>query len=417
MPERGGHGSLAGMTSSAPSRPAARPAPEPDRAPGRAGSSPPGGARTATARIEALDLARLLAILGMMAVHLLAPLALDPASTGIQGHLARAADALAAGSASTLFAVIGGCSLVLATRRPLARGECGRAVASVLVRGACVTLLGLVLELAPTSVMVVLVPFGLSMMLTAPLLLVPSRVLVPLLGVLALGGAPLAAAVPGPVEFGTVTLLSLDDPVGVLRGLVLTGQYPLITWVPYLLLGIVLMRGLLRAQQHGDPVRSSRQMLLAGAVTAAAGHALPLLAAALGHATPGAWYTAAPHTGTLGDMLATAGLSAAVLGALTWALPAGRQLQSRTARTLRAAGAAPLSIYVGHVLLTTAALLLAVVASGGELTSMPWYVAGVGVLGVHVVLTLALGAVLAARGGRGPLEALVARTVRRLTRV
>ena len=48
---------------------------------------------------------------------------------------------------------------------------------------------------------------------------------------------------------------------------------------------------------------------------------------------------------------------------------------------------------------------------------MPWYVAGVGVLGVHVVLTLALGAVLAARGGRGPLEALVARTVRRLTRV
>src|SRR5699024_3556114 len=139
-------------------------------------------------------------------------------------------------------------------------------------RGACVTLLGLVLELAPTSVMVVLVPFGLSMMLTAPLLLVPSRVLVPLLGVLALGGAPLAAAVPGPVEFGTVTLLSLDDPVGVLRGLVLTGQYPLITWVPYLLLGIVLMRGLLRAQQHGDPVRSSRHVLLAGAVTAAAAH-------------------------------------------------------------------------------------------------------------------------------------------------
>src|SRR5699024_12597 len=337
--------------SSAPSRPAARPAPEPDRAPGRAGSCPPGGARTATARIEALDLARLLAILGMMAVHLLAPLALDPASTGIQGHLARAADALAAGSASTLFAVIGGCSLVLATRRPLARGECGRAVASVLVRGACVTLLGLV-------------PFGLSMMLTAPLLLVPSRVLVPLLGVLALGGAPLAAAVPGPVEFGTVTLLSLDDPVGVLRGLVLTGQYPLITWVPYLLLGIVLMRGLLRAQQHGDPVRSSRPMLLAGADTAAAGHALPLLAAALGHATPGAWYTAAPHTGTLGDMLATAGLSAAVLGALTWALPAGRQLQSRTARTLRAAGAAPLSIYVGHVLLPTAAPHPAAPASG-----------------------------------------------------
>src|SRR5699024_3556115 len=116
-----------------------------------------------------------------------------------------------------------------------------------------------------------------------------------------------------------------------------------------------------------------------GAGTAAAGPALALPAAAPGHATPGASYTAAPRTGTLGAMLATAGLSAAVLGALTWALPAGRQLQSSTARTLRAAGAAPLSIYVGHVLLTTAALLLAVVASGGELTSMPLYVADVGV--------------------------------------
>lgn len=379
----------------------------------RAPDHQPAHERAAT-RIEALDLVRLLAIVGMMTAHLLAPLALVPDADGIQALLAQVAHVLTEGTSSTLFAVIGGCSLVLATRRRLEIGDRRGAVVSVLVRGACVVAIGLLLELLPSSVMVVLVPFGLAMMLTAPLLLVPSRALVAPLVLLAAAGHPLAQSVPGPVEFGTVTLLSLDDPIGVLRGIILTGQYPLITWVPYLVLGMMLMRRLLHAQQTGQVRCSARRIAAIGVLAALLGHALPLVARMLGASTQGAWYMAAPHTGTLGDMLATGGVAVALIASAIWLLPPGRHLVRRSARILRSAGAAPLSLYVLHVLLTSVGLIAAVVLSGGELTTMPWYVAGMGVLGVHLLLVVAVGAVLARRGSRGPLEALLARIGRRV---
>lgn len=426
MPGPAGTGSLVDMSTPAPSPassaltttdPATGQDDAPIAAPGD-GAAPATGPGTPTAgtRLVALDLVRLVAIVGMMSVHLLGPIAQDPERSGIVAGIARLADAIGDGNASTLFAVIGGGSLVLASRRRLERGERGRAVAAVLVRGACVTALGLVLELAPSTVIVVLVPFGLAMMITAPLLLVPSGVLLALGGVLVVLGRPLAAAVPGAVEFGAVTLLSLEDPAGLLRGIVLTGQYPLITWVPYLLLGVVLMRALLRGAQSDEAAGTSRRAVLLGAAAAMLGHTLPLLAGALGHSAPGSWYTAAPHTGTVADMLATAGLATALIGAATWCLPAERPLRGTAGAALRSAGAAPLSIYVGHVLLTGIALILAVLVTGGELTTMPWYVAGLGVLGLHVLLALGLGALLAARGSRGPLEALIARIVRRSVR-
>lgn len=374
----------------------------------RAVHAPSGGGR-----LDFLDLARALAVIGMMSAHLLAPLAAVPGSSDFQGLLARAAALFAEGYPSTLFAVIGGSSLVLSTRRRLAVGDRRGAVVSALVRGLCVCVIGLVLELLPSSVMVVLVPFGLAMMITAPLLLVPSRVLVPLIAVIAVGGHPLAMAVPGRVELGTVTLLSLADPLAVLRGIVLTGQYPLITLVPYLLTGVVLMRGLLRAHRSLVLAKWSRRVAAGGVLAAALGHALPLLAGAFGHAEPGSWYMADPHTGTLGDMLATAGVAAALIGLLTGLLPADRRVHGRLSRAVRAAGAAPLTLYVGHVLLTSISLILAVVLSGGELVAMPWYVAGAGVLCVHVTLAIGLGALLAAKERRGPLEALLGRVVRR----
>src|SRR5690625_453271 len=73
------------------------------------------GARSAlTSRIEALDLVRLLAIVGMMATHLLVPLSMTPEAAGPESAAARIAGVLAEGTSSTLFAVVGGCSLVLA---------------------------------------------------------------------------------------------------------------------------------------------------------------------------------------------------------------------------------------------------------------------------------------------------------------
>ncbi|HJB10997.1 MAG TPA: DUF1624 domain-containing protein [Candidatus Brachybacterium merdavium] len=231
------------------------------------------GARSAlTSRIEALDLVRLLAIVGMMATHLLVPLSMTPEAAGPERAAARIAGVLAEGTSSTLFAVVGGCSLVLAARTRLLAGDRRGAVLAGVLRGALVTGLGLLLEMVPTSVVVVLVPFGLGMMLTAPLLLVPSRVLLLMVALLSVIGGPLRALVPGRVELGAVTLLSLDDPVGTARGLLLTGMYPVITWVPYLLLGVVLMRYLLRAQAAGRTARRTLLAVATGSALALIGH-------------------------------------------------------------------------------------------------------------------------------------------------
>ena len=375
-----------------------------------------GACASPTSRIEALDLVRLLAIVGMMATHLLVPLSMAPEAAGPESAAAQVAGVLAEGTSSTLFAVVGGCSLVLASRQRLMAGDRRGAVLAGVLRGAIVMGLGLLLETVPTTVMVVLVPFGLGMMLTAPLLLVPSRVLLPLAALLSLSGGPLRALVPGPVELGAVTLLSLDDPAGTARGLLLTGMYPVITWVPYLLLGVVLMRSLLREQAAGWSPRWSLLAAGSGAAAAFVGYGLGPIAGAFGHSAPGSWYMAAAHTGTVADMAGTTGVSVAMIGAATFLLPPHRHVRAGILRPLRAAGAAPLTIYVAHVLLTGVALIGYAIVSGGEPSTMPWYVAGAGILGIHLVLMVCFGALLSATGRRGPLEALISRLVRRAVR-
>lgn len=367
-------------------------------------------------RIEALDLVRLLAIVGMIATHLLAPLAMDPDAAGLQSAAARVTSVMAEGTASTLFAVVGGCSLVLASSKRLAAGDRRGAVLSGVLRGALVMGFGSLLELVPSSVDVVLVPFGLGMMITAPLLLVPSRFLVLLAAVLSLLGGPLRAVVPGPVELGAVSLLSLDDPAGLARGLLLTGMYPVITWVAYLLLGIVLMRSLLRAQQAGRFARWSLLAAGSGAAAALLGYGIEPVAGMLGHSSPGSWYMATAHTGTVADMIATTGVSVSLIGVATRMVPPHRHLRGATLRSLRAAGAAPLTIYVAHVLATGVALVGYVIASSGDLSTLPWYVAGAGVLVIHLLLVVCFGALLAGTGRKGPLEALISRLVRRVVR-
>jgi len=87
----------------------------------------------------------------------------------------------------------------------------------------------------------------------------------------------------------------------------------------------------------------------------------------------------------------------AVLCLLTSALPA-RAL--RAIEPLRCAGAAPLTIYVVHVTLLTA---LQPLAAGNA----SWLAAGWVAWGIQVAIALAIGALLASSGARGPLERVV----------
>jgi hypothetical protein len=381
-------------------------------------------------RIEALDLVRFLAIIGMMVTHLLVPLAMADGVAAWERVAARTAEVVFEGSSSTLFAVVGGCSLVLATRSRMAAGDRRGAVLSGVIRGALVTIIGLLVGFVPSSVI------GLGMMLTAPLLLCKDRVLVAIVALSTLVGAPVNNAVRSSSEIvqeiGNVTPLNLLEPVALVRGLALTGMYPLVTWLPYLLVGVLLMRSLLRAMGSGTVRRWSLRALTFGAGASVLAHAVsalakawardvgvePILVSLTGFGAPlngDPWALLAgnPHTGTVTDMLATGGLAVALIGLLTLLLPPNRHLTSTPMRALRSAGAAPLTVYTVHVILTGVTTVLFLVLTGGEVSSIPWYAASVGILAIHLVLLVALGALLAHRGTRGPLEALLGRAVSR----
>jgi len=143
------------------------------REPARAAGS--AAATASSSRIVAIDLARWLAIVGMMSAHLLSSVA--GSWTGATGAQAQAADVVLAGAngnASSLFAVLAGVSLVLATRSMLARGARGAALRSVLGRAIVVGAVGVVLASTAPPVYVVLNFLAFAMVVAAPLLLLPS---------------------------------------------------------------------------------------------------------------------------------------------------------------------------------------------------------------------------------------------------
>ena len=113
------------------------------------------------------------------------------------------------------------------------------------------------------------------------------------------------------------------------------------------------------------------------------------------------WWLAvdAPHSGTPLDLARTTGSALAVLGLMLLLAHVARPLLWLPA----AVGAAPLTLYALHVVLTTADL--------GRDADRPYVFAG------HVLLLSVVGAALRAAGMRGPLEAgvgVASRTARNL---
>ena len=80
--------------------------------------------------------------------------------------------------------------------------------------------------------------------------------------------------------------------------------------------------------------------------------------------------------------------------------------------TVRAAGAAPLTIYALHIVATGVILEPALQDPATWDTGFPWWVAGVGAYALQLAGALVIGAILAASGKRGPLEAAVSGVVR-----
>lgn len=381
----------------------------------------------AASRVWGLDLARFLALIGMMVVHVwkLAP---DGSETVLAG--------LVSGKAAALFALLAGVGVALTTRADLAAGRVGAARASVFGRGAALVVLGLTLALMPTSVVVILVYYGVLFWLLIPLLRVPSRFLLLGAGLLALlwpvvsqflrAGLPMS-------EVGSASWPQMQDPIVLLRGLFLTGTYPVPTWIVYALVGLVVGRAVIAAVTDGTILRLGRRLALAGTALAlgAAGVAAALAPVALDALTPeydgertlveliysstgmGApttgspWWlaSAAPHSGTTLDLVLTTGIALAVVGlclALGTVVPAGVR---RALEPVRRAGSAPLTVYTLHVVATSLGTMVALSATG--LTAYPWYIHSPQLWVLHVVGAVGIGAVLMVLHRRGPLETLV----------
>lgn len=374
----------------------------------------------ASARLTGVDAARGVALLGLAAVHVTLPTTAAGAPHPL--HL------VFAGGASALFVTLAGVGLALLSGGPDPVGPARAAVLRrrIARRAGLLFVLGLLGGALDSGIAVILCHYAVLFLLALPLLRVRARGLGVLAGVWLVAGPVLVFALGalGQRVLGREELLTgsrlwvspapvhLLDPSLLLADLLLTGYYPVLSWAAFLLLGMAVGRLSL-----GRP-RVGGALLAAGAVawaaTTAAGAAVRAAPGVLGRVAAAtdvpeeqlratllvgehrlAWLApdplwlamVTPHGGGPLEMVRAAGWAVAVLGACL--------LLARRPGTLAATGRLSLTLYLGHL------VLLGLLASLG----VPF--TGVGAVGVLWALFLLGGAALRARGGRGPLEALV----------
>lgn len=360
-------------------------------------------------RVVGLDVARCIALVGMIATHMLVATDADGGVTVVQQ--------VAGGRASALFAVLAGVTLSLMSGRtepePV-RGPAARPVAvSLAVRAVLIALLGLLLGSLPSGILVILAYYGVLFLLGIPFMRLRARalllvaaawvVVVPVLMHLVRMHLPEA-----PIE--SPTFDSLADPLQLLTQLTITGSYPALPWLAYLLVGMAVGRlDLTRADTARDlgvlgaclalvSWSASGLLLSRAGVEERLGETLTgpyvgNLPSALDHGlygtTPtGSWWWLAvdtPHTGTPFDLAQTIG-SALVVISLSLLL--GRWLP-RTMAVVAGAGAMTLTLYSLHLVLRSPDLL-----------SEP----GTSSFLAHVAIVMGAGAVYRLAGQSGPFE-------------
>ncbi|MFE6613362.1 DUF418 domain-containing protein [Amycolatopsis sp. NPDC057786] len=233
--------------------------------------APPVEAGPSTARLIGVDLARALAVFGMYAVHL------GPAPTAVGGFGGWLLG-LAEGRASALFATLAGFSLMLIAGRlePKTGVAARQARARIGIRAVILFVMGTLLAMTDAGTVVILAYYGVYFLLALPLLRLRAKTLAIIAAVLAvvtpLAKFGLTALVSGPV----METVNAYDPlkrlseVGVLD-LLLSGLYPTITWMTFVVAGMALGR----ADIDSSAVR--RKLASIGAALIAFGYGVPWL--------------------------------------------------------------------------------------------------------------------------------------------
>lgn len=362
-------------------------------------------------RLAGVDAARGVALLGMIAVHVLPATESDGVSLAYQ---------LFSGRASALFAVLAGVGLALATggtRSPRGREWVSVSV-GVWARAAVIGAIGLFLGMFPSGVAVILVYYSLLFVLGVFALPLGTRALFAL-------GAVWIVVVPALSQWWRADLPApslrvpdptmLATPVDTLIELALTGYYPVLPWLGYLFIGMAVGRCDLRAYrvQLGLLLGGIGTAVLSWAISSwllASGGLAEILQAGAGGAslvdgdietslqtslygttpTTSWWWlaTGGPHSGTPFDLAHTTGTALATIGLMLLIARVGAG--AGLLWPLAAAGSMTLTLYSLHV------VLLGTFIRGETAT----------VFFVHVAIALGVGILLRALMRRGPLERL-----------
>ena len=364
-------------------------------------------------------MARCLALLGMVATHVLI-------ARGPDGDLALP-QAIAGGRAAALFAVLAGVSLALITgrREPVTGRERVARSVGIVVRALLIALVGLYLGMLGSGLAIILTYYGLLFVLGLPFVGLRAPALFGLAGAW-LVVAPMVSQVVrpelAPRGFASPTFDQLAaDPGQLLSELLFTGYYPVVPWVAYLLAGMALGRLDLASRTVQLWITGTGAVLavvsfvvsriltgpagiaddLAGSPGAPAATGPDLLqeiAGGMFGTTPtgGPWewlLVVAPHSATPFDLAHTIGTSYFVIGAsllLVGLVPSGRR---RVVAIAFGAGTMTLSLYTLHVVMRSPFMLPEETPS-----SFP----------LHVVALLTIGGLYVYGRRRGPLEWLVA---------
>lgn len=356
---------------------------------------------TRQGRLVGLDVARCLALLGMVATHVLDARTPD-------GELATA-QWLAGGRASALFAVLAGVSLALMTREPLRGRPLALRSLGIACRAVLIAALGLLLGGLDSGVAVILTYYGVLFVVGLPFTLLRVRTLVPLT-VAWVVVAPVVSHLVRPDlperGFESPSIAQLADPGQLASELFLTGYYPVVPWLAYLLAGIALGRldlrdtsllGALALGGLGTAVLATRVSASLVDPAIASENATGMFGTTPADGDWGWLLVVAPHSATPFDLAQTIGSAVLVISVCLLV----ERLLPRAATTVLGvvlgAGAATLTLYSLHVVM---------------LTPQVWPEEEPSAYLTHVVVLLTLGAALRLLGRRGPLEAVAGLPVR-----
>ena len=390
----------------------------------RATAKPSRAPRSSSAadRLRGIDAARGLALLGMMATHLLPTFEsnadLTPTWIGLTFS----------GRAAALFAVLAGIGLALSTGKqvPAEGARLGAARRGIALRAAVIAVVGLTLGGLEVNLAIILVHYAVLFLCVLPFLGLKPKALcawaagwILVSPVFAYLLRPWLLASNPPLKLGhNPSWEDLSTPGQLVGDLFLTGYYPVVQWISYLLVGLLI--GRLPLTKALVP-----WLLLAG------GTVLALFTKSLGVAAmeswggraaledvlnaptypldsvlqvnltgvpqEGSWWwlaSAAPHSGTTLDLAHTSAVAAAVVGACLLLGRLADWLDLDLLLPLRGAGAMTLTLYTVHVW----------VVSGFYLKPLPEGWTEDGMYFAHAATAVIVGMVFVLLKWRGPLE-------------